>query len=63
MKILLKKNEADPDMVEAWCTFAGGGESLMAVIHIDNFLYSSDPIDNILNKDEIKINLKVIDDE
>ena len=63
MKILLKKNSSDPDMIEAWCTFAGGGESLMAVIHIDNFIYSSNPIDNFLDKDEIEVELNAIDNE
>lgn len=61
MKITLKPNETDPEMIEMWTYLYEGTPSLMAVVDINNFTGLVEYLDDL--DSETVVEMTVIDNE
>ena len=59
MQLILKRNAVDGNMIEIWGTGANA-DVLIAVTHVDSFLWDADIYDALREDDIVRIETRVV---
>jgi len=59
MQLILKRNAVDDNMIEIWGTGANA-DVLIAVTHVDSFLWDADIYDALRDDDMVRIETRVV---